>query len=217
MCYIINGGVLQGMSVVIGICGENFCTFWADGRRVVADDDAEDGFKVVGDDHFQKIFKLNSHVLYGAAGWFDSNTDLLAPVSKVQDIDHASVRVIKRAVIDYIKSEPDCLRELPNSYLVGGKNKDGSFLIYEIAWDKSRGKVSVVERKPSPPSSMFGISMMLPVGDQQAAQRCVDTASRLIAEARSHDELKHSMSSLIYSISLMDRAVGPDAMALSVF
>lgn len=37
MCVKINDRVLQSMSVVIGICGTNFCTFWADGRRVVTD------------------------------------------------------------------------------------------------------------------------------------------------------------------------------------
>lgn len=37
MCVKINDRVLQSMSVVIGICGANFCTFLADGRRVVSD------------------------------------------------------------------------------------------------------------------------------------------------------------------------------------
>lgn len=52
MCCVMGNGVLQGMSVVIGICGTNFCTFWADGRKIVDDDSADGGFRIEGDDHW---------------------------------------------------------------------------------------------------------------------------------------------------------------------
>ena len=118
MCVIMSDGVLQGMSVVICVCGPDFCTFYADGRKVVHDSSAPSGIRIVGDDHFPKVFKLNPRVLYGAAGWFDMDTDLRDPVQSIPDIQNASVRVVKQAVVNDLKKEKSCLRILPHSFLV---------------------------------------------------------------------------------------------------
>ena len=135
MCVMMSDRVLQGMSVVIGVCGPDFCTFYADGRKVVHDSSAPSGIRIVGDDHFPEVFKLNPRVLYGAAGWFGMDTDLRDPVQSIPDIQNASVRVVKQAVVNYLKKEKSCLRILPHSFLVGGKNRDGSFSMFEIALD----------------------------------------------------------------------------------
>ena len=94
MCVRINDGVLQSMSVVIGICGTNFCTFWADGRRVVSDPETATGYRVDGDDHYQKIFKLNDRVLFGASGVFLMGEDLRDPVNTIADLSNASVKIV---------------------------------------------------------------------------------------------------------------------------
>ena len=135
MCVIMNDGVLQGMSVVICVCGPDFCTFYADGRKVVHDSSAPSGIRIVGDDHFPEVFKLNPRVLDGAAGWCGMDTDLRDPVQSIPDIQNAPVRVVKQAVVNYLKKEKSCLRILPHSFLVGGKNRDGSFSMFEIALD----------------------------------------------------------------------------------
>lgn len=216
MCVIMNDGVLQGMSVVIGVCGLDFCTFYADGRKVVNGNSAPNGIRVVGDDRFQKVFKLNPRVLYGAAGWFDADADLLEPVQSIQDIQSASVRVVKQAIVDYLKKEKSSERILPHSFLVGGKNRDGSFSMFEITLDRQNARVSVMSRSPSPRRSSFGLSMMLPIQDPQVAQRCIARTGELIQQSKSLDELNHNMSAVIYSISQMDETVGPSALVVSV-
>lgn len=216
MCVIMGGGVLQGMSVVIGVCGPDFCTFYADGRRVVNDHSAPNGIRVVGDDRFPKVFKLNPRVLYGAAGWFDMDTDLRDPVQSIPDIQNASVRVVKQAVVNYLKKEKSNSRILPHSFLIGGKNRDGSFSMFEIALDRQNDRVSVMDRSPSLPRNNFGLSMMLPINDQQVAQRMVSKTGELILQSKSLDELDRNMSAIIYSISQMDEAVGPSALKVSV-
>ena len=77
MCVIMSDGVLQGMSVVRGVCGPDFCTFYADGRKVVHDNSAPSGIRIVGVDRFSTVFKLNPRVLYGAAGGVGVDPDLL--------------------------------------------------------------------------------------------------------------------------------------------
>ena len=216
MCVIMGGGVLQGMSVVIGVCGPDFCTFYADGRRVVNDHSAPNGIRVVGDDRFPKVFELNPRVLYGAAGWFDMDTDLRDPVQSIPDIQNASVRVVKQAVVNYLKKEKSNSRILPHSFLVGGKNRDGSFSMFEIALDRQNDRVSVMDRSPSLPRNNFGLSMMLPINDQQVAQRMVSKTGELILQSKSLDELDRNISAIIYSISQMDETVGPSALKVSV-
>lgn len=57
---------------------------------------------------------------------------------------------------------------------------------------------------------------MLPVNNQQVAQRTVSRTGELILQSKSHDELDHNMSAIFYSISQMDETVGPSALKVSV-
>ena len=207
MCVRINDGVLQSMSVVIGICGTNFCTFWADGRRVVSDPESPTGYRVDGDDHYQKIFKLNDRVLLGASGIFQMSEDLLGAVNEIADLQTASVKMVKSAVLDYLKTkhDPDLIR----SYLVGGKERNGSFVIYEITWDNIRRKACLLERRLKQSQSGYAISMSLPIGDEQIAHKALSAVQTMVQQANNHEDLKHKMASVIYSISRLDDTVGP--------
>ena len=53
--------------------------------------------------------------------------------------------------------------------------------------------------------------MMLPVNDQQIAQRTVSMAGELILQSKSLNGLDHNMSAIFYSISQMDETAGPSA------
>lgn len=214
MCVRINGGVLQSMSVVIGICGINFCTFWADGRRVVSDPETATGYRVDGDDHYQKIFKLNGRVLFGAAGVFLMGEDLRDPVNTIADLSNASVKIVKNAVVNYLKTKHD--PELIRNYLVGGKERDGAFVIYEITWDIVQRKARVIERRLKQSQGGYAISMSLPIGEKQLAQKALSAAQAMVQQASDHEDLKHKMASVIYSISRLDDTVGPEAMALTI-
>lgn len=217
MCCIMGNGVLQGTSVVIGICGTNFCTFWADGRKIVDDDSADGGFRIEGDDHFQKIFKLNSRVLFGAAGWFSANSDLTDAVKEIPDIEHASVRMVRNAVVNYIRHLPMRHRVLASGYLVGGKHHDGTFSIYEISWNQEKDRVQIIERRPAPPATNYGISLMLPFGEPELVQKVVAATGSQLSKSRDHSDLIHKINEVVYTISTIDESVGPEAMSLSVF
>lgn len=57
---------------------------------------------------------------------------------------------------------------------------------------------------------------MLPVNNQQVAQRTVSRTGELILQSKSLDELDHNMSAIFYSISQMDETVGLSALKVSV-
>lgn len=106
--------------------------------------------------------------------------------------------------------------EAARNYLVGGKERDGSFLIYEISWDAGRQRVRVTERKPQPPHGSYGVSLAVPIGEPKIVQKVFATIQDMISQARDHDELKHKIASVIYSIAQLDDTVGPDAIALTI-
>ena len=214
MCVRINDGVLQSMSVVIGVCGTNFCTFWADGRRVVNDSASPSGYRVDGDDHYQKIFKLNDRVLFGATGVFLMSEDLRDPVNTIADLSNASAKMVKNAVVDYLKTKHD--PELIRNYLVGGKERNGAFVIYEIAWDTAQRKALVVERRLKQSRGGYARSMSLPIGEKQLAQKALSAAQAMVQQASDHEDLEHKIASVIYSISRLDDTVGPEAMSLTI-
>lgn len=214
MCVRTNGGVLQSMSVVVGVCGTNFCTFWADGRRVVNDSETATGYRVDGDDHYQKIFMLNDRVLFGASGVFLMGEDLRDPVNTIADLSNASVKIVKNAVVNYLKTKHD--PELIRNYLVGGKERDGAFVIYEITWDIVQRKARVVERRLKQSQGGYAISMSLPIGEKQLAQKALSATQAMVQQASDHEDLKHKITSVIYSISRLDDTVGQEAMSLTI-
>ena len=128
------------MSMVIAVCGTNFCTMAADSRRVDMSDLS------VLDEGTRKIFKLNPHVLLGVTGSFSQDEQLLDAVAGVADIEHASGKIVKNAIVAYLKKRGLTIQR---NYIVGCKLKDGTFMMYEIAVTPGIGKVTVTERAPT--------------------------------------------------------------------
>lgn len=214
MCDIINDGVLNCMSVIIGICGVNFCTFWSDKRRVHYRQDMS--FEVVND-NTQKIFKLNDRVLFGAAGTFRGAEDISAPILSIPDIEHASVKIVKNAVVDYLKKQNRLCGNLTvRNYLIGGKQNNGTFIIYNVHWNPDAQKVEVSEYAPHPPASTFALSMALPNCDQQYISMCENAASDCIRISSTDRQLDVNISNLIRKISETDRTVSPESMSLQI-
>lgn len=214
MCDIVNDGVLNCMSVIIGICGVNFCTFWADMRQVSY---RPDGTFDVANDHTQKIFKLNDRVLFGAAGKFMGDEYILAPTHAIPNLERASVKIVKTSVVDYLKKQNKLYGNLTvRNYLIGGKQNNGTFIIYNVHWNSDTKKVEVSEYVPHPPTSAFALSMALPNCDSQYISMCESFASDCIHNATTVRQLDAGISNLIRKISATDRTVSPESMSLQI-
>ena len=145
---------------------------------------------------------------------FLMNEDLRDPVNTIADLSNASVKMAKNAVVDYLKTKHD--PELIRNYLVGGKERNGAFVIYEIAWDTAQRKALVVERRLKQSCGGYAISMSLPIGDKQIVQKALNAAQTMVWQASDHEDLKHKITSVIYSISRLDDTVGQEAMSLTI-
>ena len=88
--------------------------------------------------------------------------------------------------------------------------------IDEIAWDTAQRKALVVERRLKQSCGGYAISMSLPIGDKQIVQKALNAAQTMVWQASDLEDLKHKITSVIYSISRLDDTVGQEAMSLTI-
>ena len=214
MCDIMRNEVLRGMSTIIGICGVNFCTFWADRRQIAF---LGNQIEVVRED-YPKIFKVNPRVIVGGAGWFDKDEDILSALDDLQNLDMASVSIVKNAIVKYMNTHKDLLSKLESrNYLVGGKLHDKTFIIYGIHWNQLKSKVEVGEFKPRPPASNYGYTFALSQLTATAAPKVGENIMACLSSSRTHDELIPKVSYVIQTIASFDPSTNDKISELSVF
>lgn len=198
------------MSMIVGVCGTNFCTFISDGRLV-----AFQGTKrssVLSDD-FRKIMKVNPRVILGVTGFLAQESKIDDALSALPDPEHASVKIVRNAVCSHIKMHTDTLP--PCNYLIGGKQNDGSFLIYELQFSADTRKITEVIRRPTPQQN-FAISLALPMGTGNQAQMLHDIG-QLVTGVRTHEEMVRYVGGVIQVVADHDSTVGKTIFSESVF
>lgn len=193
------------MSMVIAVCGTNFCTMAADSRRVDMSDLS------VSDEGTRKIFKLNPHVLLGVTGLFSHGEQLLDAVAGVADIEHASGKIVKNAIVTYLKKRAMIMQR---NYIVGCKLKGGTFMLYEIVVAPETGKVTVTERAPTKTQN-FAISLAVP--PQINGVDIIASAQRGILTCKTHTDLEICLRALVRKAATMDNTVNDSVMIESIF
>ena len=221
MLAMIKDGVWSGLSAVIGICSDNFCSLLADTRRVVSSGSAVGSWLAYADDDTQKIFKLNQSVLYGMTGLYRTSQSILDAVASITDMNRASVDDVRDAVLSYLEENK---KEMPpkRDYLVGGKMPDGSFRIYEIHMNFETYTPEVTVRAPlsrvmTGGKTTFGISCCLPIKAAEHRQFYLNKIEEAIHSSRTHREMLQKAAAVIGLISKCDDSVGQDVTALNVF
>ena len=212
MFCMIDDGELNRMSAIIGICGENFCSFIADTRLIA--NFAED-HKTISDTT-QKIFKINECVLFGMTGLFRAGEKVLAPFDIYQDHSVITLRMAYKAVIDYIeKNKYEMLP--PRNYLIGGKDNKGKFCIYEAQVNFNTYEAEAILRIPEPPTTNYGISCSLPPKLCSRSDEFVGMVGNCVTSSNTHGEMIEKVSGVIGKIAELDDTVGGNVSALSVF
>lgn len=214
MCCIIDDGVIQYMSTVIGVCGTNFCTFCADSRRVAY---KSNGIEVV-DNSTQKIFKLNDRVLFGAMGIFASFENYLDPFNVYPDKSVITVRMAYKAVIDYLNRNMNTICGcMFRNYFVGGKDNKGNFCIYEIHLNTETKEIETTLRMPKPPIYNFLVSCGVPFSLQAQKQNFLDMVGNAVTSSTTHADMLNGIRNIIDDISGRDITVGGKMQTVSVF
>jgi len=212
MFCMIDDGALNRLSAIIGICGENFCSFIADTRLTA---NFGEDHKTISDTN-QKIFKINERVLFGMTGLFWKDERILAPLNIYPDHSVITLRMAYKAVIDYIeKNKYEMLP--PRNYLIGGKDNKGKFCIYEAQVNFKTYEAETILRIPEPPATNFGISCSLPPKLCSRSDEFVGIVENCITNSKTHREMIRKVSGVIGKIAELDDTVGGSVSALSVF
>lgn len=134
-----------------------------------------------------------------------------APLDKIHDTSKASLRDVYKAAMREIK---DSISE--KVYLVGGRDVNGSFCIYEIRRDGD-GNVVTQQRKPAPPLMNFAVSLCLPPSTVGSQQRYFDMLAQAVTNSKTHDGALHGMYSVIGAVARIDNTVNTNMSSYSVF
>ena len=154
---IVPEGIWFHMSAIIGICGTNFCSFLADTRRTY---NSHFGY-LVADDDTHKILKLNDNVIYEMTGLYDAEKETItSAIDGIGDKTSATPEDVLASILAYLDKHKYDIPRMRN-YIVGGKDSNGKFVMYDVHMNFETYKPEVSSKTPVPPCSNYGISALL--------------------------------------------------------
>lgn len=199
------------MSAIIGVCGENFCTFFADSRKI---ESVGSEFQVAND-NTKKIFKFNKKVLFGATGLFRKDEEMLSPFKGINRKKMTADDVLRATQLyanKLVNNSESPL--LARNYLIGGKFS-GRFCVHEVHINPETREVALSLKQPV--HNEFGISVCLPRGLSSQVNRWTSRVEACIKSSRTHDEMVKKVKSVINEMAKVDTSVGGEVYALSIF
>ncbi len=197
------------MSVIIAVCGTNFCLFASDTRMVTLKKDS----LVFDNDNTQKIFKLNHNLLFGATGLFLASETLLSPLTSFSNLNEITISNAHDATLDYMNNHLSILSS--RNYLIGGKDAEGHFSLRYLHYNKVTQNIDVEVFTPNPPYS-FAIVCALPASLESEGQQYQSLVGKLVNQCTSIDELVKGLAKIIRDISNRDNSVGMQVTALCI-
>ena len=200
------------MSVVIGICGTNFCSLIADGRLGVGE---YPNLSIVSE-KVMKVYKINDRVLLGGAGWFHGSEDITSPLDVFPDKKEITLKTAVDAVVAYIEGQKSEITTT-RFYLVGGKDKNANFALYEFQFDASNQKLTVSPRIPQPPVSTFAVSCCFPPKIKDRQSEFFTKVCDCISTSKMHEEVLCKVGHVIGEISCVDESVNKNILTVTVF
>lgn len=201
------------MSVIIGICSRNFATLWADTRLVQFNENQVQSVN----DNAVKIFQINEHVLFGCAGYFWKDEQVCDAIAGLENAGKASIKVCKDAILSFLKTSRRTGRVLPvRNYILAGKQKDGTFIMYGIHWDPETKKAKTTQYYPYSGDMNFAMVVALPQAPEQFQRECEDNVVRIIGTSKTYNGLNAGIETLICEISKRNPTVSPKPMSLRV-
>lgn len=204
---------LKSVSMIIAVCGTNFCSFVAD-KRLVRWDKVHD--PQVDSDNFHKIIKINDRVIFGMTGLFYPGEIITSPLDVYPNKETITLRQAAKATVDYFESAVSDISE-NRFYFIGGKDNKGTFGIYQIFFDRVSGKIVSNYLTPDPPKNNFAMGVAFPPSYRSRGEiRQIQIASE-IQHATRHDELLNNLGEIIKDVSREDFTVGKNIEYLSVF
>ena len=200
------------MSVVFGICSNNFVALWADMRLTSYAGDTPS----VVNDTTNKIVKLNPNVRIGVTGSFSADEEIMDAVTNISNVERASAKIVKNAIVAYLrKAHQDGRNFVTRNYTIGGKVKGDGFVLFGVHWNPATKKPEVQEYKPTT-TLPFAVTMSLPTQDPICQSETLKNIQRVVKIATSFEVLDYGMRRLISEIAKRDASVSPNSASLLI-
>ena len=209
--FAIIGNEVKHMSAIIAICGNNFCSLVADKRKTTY---CESG-PYVEDDNFDKIFKINDRVLFGATGimW---EKDILEPLKSYPDKNTITLRQAHKVTLEYLeKNFVEKQLKTPRNYIVAGKDNKGIFTIYKLHYNIFECKVETEIYSAS--NGIFGMAFAAPEGfSPENIAKTINKIELAVQNSTTHEELVLYLAEIIKQISDVNPFVGKNISVLTI-
>lgn len=197
MLCVLPEGSCGCMSVIIGICGENYCAIIGDRRKIKP---TSTGWEPV-DDETQKVFSINKDVLFGVSGLFVPGEDFLDPFKVYSDNDAITLRLAVKAVKGYL--ERHSYQPVRRHYIICGRDNKGVFRAYGISCEAEIPTVTVVEYTP-------GIVIALPPTLRSEVDTYLRKIKDCIESSTAHEEMLEKVCRIVHEIADKDISVGKE-------
>lgn len=208
---ILEDGVWLGVSAVIGVCGENFCSFLGDTRRT---ENTSGNLYAFHDDETQKVFKLNNNLLYSITGLIDKNETLLTPLSAIRDLSQATIDDVCQSVLNDFESKKYTMPKARN-YIIGGRDLLGKFTIVYIHCNFETFKPDVQVYKPQ--NGQFAVVCALPPRLHDQVDKYINMVDKIINSCKTHSEMISKTATIIGKIADVDDTVNHTVQTVSIF
>ena len=200
------------MGSVIAICNSKFCSFIADSRNILHNDD---GSIRACNDNFQNIIKVNSKVLFGAAGNFAEQEMASAPLNCFEDRSELTAEMVMDACVKYINTSDEFCKE-SRSYMVCGRNHSGIFCLYEIAYEKGKECAEVKISELPEESDDFIVSCAVPEKSLGLKHDMLERTKQLVEASTYHREMLKKIAFMLSDISREDENIGYHIITASI-
>mgnify|MGYP004511397573 CR=1 FL=1 len=195
------------MSAVILICGSNFCAIAGDTRLT----GYKDNNSYIENNKFHKVFQLNKNVIYGVTGYFNEE-DGINPFKDEYITDKNYF--IENAILEIQKFRKRCEKLPPQTFLLAGKSKNGSFAAGVLAFTNGER-----ECKPDlavPIGGQYWLRFSIPNIKIEAAQDIIQHKIEKTMPFPSLNVLTSHMKNTIKQISRMDNTVNSNIDILTI-
>lgn len=149
-------------------------------------------------------------------GLYDTEKETItSAIDEMGDLTSAMPEDVLASVLSYLGKHKYEIPRMRN-YLVGGKEKSGKFVMFEIHMNFDTYKPEVTKRVPAASRSNYGVSLLLPPKAIQYAEDIMAEIERAITSSAKHDEMLQKAATVIGHIADIDETVNKTIEVVSV-
>lgn len=192
------------MSIVIGVCGRDFCTLFSDNWNVLSDDSG----RTVHTASAKKVFRINDQLILGTTGVFDTDEDICGPVRILENSESLRLTDAGAALIQFMDQDHVRLQACEHrNYLLGGINLHGQLCMWHLHFNAKLGYTEISTCQPDS-SHRYATLLSLPFSRPDQQQYWINRVHYATLNCSTQDELVSPVTRIIQDLHAANPATG---------